>query len=78
MLLILLLFTLIYVLMEGRDLLQNQSWKEALLGTVIIAISMVYGIDYMRDVMSLPHPGNLFEIMMPLIEAYNSFFQLPT
>jgi len=59
-------------------LLHNKSWKEALLGAFIIAISMVYGIDYMRDGMALPHPGHLFEKLMPLVKAYDSFFKLPT
>ncbi|HOQ09930.1 MAG TPA: hypothetical protein PLG09_07370 [Syntrophomonadaceae bacterium] len=75
---ILLLFTLLYILLEGRELLQNKSWKEALLAAVIIAVSMVYGLDYLRNGMNLPHPGHLFERLMPLVDAYNAFFKLPT
>lgn len=63
----------------GRPgVLQNKSWKEALLAAVIIAVSMVYGLDYLRNGMNLPHPGHLFERLMPLVDAYNAFFKLPT
>lgn len=77
MYIILLLFILLYIAREGQDLLRHKSWKEALLGTTIIAISLVYGIDYIREGQALPHPGLLFEKLQPVVDAYFAFFKLP-
>jgi len=77
MLFIILLYISLYVLLEGRELLRSKSWREALVGAVIIAICIVYGVDYVIiESRALPHPGLLFEKLMPLVEAYNSFFKL--
>lgn len=77
MLIIMLLFILLYILCEGLDLWRRKAWPEALLGAVIIVISIVYGIDYIRGGQALPHPGHLFEVLQPLVESYNSLFNLP-
>lgn len=77
MLIILGLFILLYILQEGRDLLKTKNWQEALLGLTIIAVSMVYGIDYIREGNALPHPGMVLEKLQPLVGLFSAFFKLP-
>jgi hypothetical protein len=75
-LIILVSFILLYIWQEGRDLLKNGNWQEALLGLTIIAVSMVYGIDYMREGDALPHPGMVLEQLQPLVDIFSAFFKL--
>ena len=77
MLIILGLFILLYISLEGRGLLKNKNWQEALLGLTIIAVSMVYGIDYMREGHALPHPGMVLEQLQPLADLFSTILKLP-
>ena len=59
--LILVSFILMYILREGKDLIRNRSWQEGLVGLALIAVSMVYGIDFILEGNALPHLGTLLE-----------------
>jgi hypothetical protein len=76
--LILVSFILLYVLQEGKELIKNRSWLEGLLGLVLIAVSLVYGIDYILEGSALPHLGTLLEELQPLANRFQAFFRLPT
>jgi len=54
MAIILISFILLYILREGKDLIKNRSWQEGLLGLALIAVSLVYGIDYIQKAVLCP------------------------
>lgn len=78
MAIILISFILLYILREGKDLIKNRSWQEGLLGLALIAVSLVYGIDYIQEGSALPHLGTLFEELQPLSNRFQAFFGLLT
>lgn len=72
--LILVSFILMYILREGKDLIRNRSWQEGLVGLALIAVSIVYGIDYILEGNALPHLGTLLEELQPLADRFQDFF----
>lgn len=76
MLFLLFLFTALFAAVEGKHLIRNRSWKEALLGAVLILIAAAYGTEIILESNRLPNPGVLFEKVQPLLKTYNDYFHL--
>jgi hypothetical protein len=43
-------------------------------GLALIAVSMVYGIDFILEGNALPHLGTLLEELQPLADRFQDFF----
>ena len=68
--LILVSFILMYILREGKDLIRNRSWQEGLVGLALIAVSMVYGIDFILEGNDQTPLGTILEVLQPLAERF--------
>lgn len=76
MLFILFLFTALFAAVEGKHLIRNRSWKEAILGAIIVLIAAAYGTDFILESKMLPNPGLFFEKLQPLMKTYNDYFHI--
>ncbi len=73
---VLLLFTILFILLECKDLLKKRRWKEFTVSAVILLLAIVYGADYAMEWMLLPNPNWLLKILKPISEAFNIFFEI--
>ncbi|HRW13336.1 MAG TPA: hypothetical protein P5549_09445 [Syntrophomonas sp.] len=74
----LLLFSMLYVLLEARPLFKTRAYKDLAVTSLILILALSYGIDYMMGTQLLPNPNRLIILFKPLSEALNSFFQVNT
>jgi len=70
------LFFTLFVLLEARSLLKRKAFKELMIASLILMLSLGYGLDYAFNWQFLPNPNRLLTLVKPLSEAFDKFFQV--
>lgn len=63
-------------LREGPAMIRRKEWKEILTVTVLVFLSLTYGMDYFLQLHLLPDPKALVYKVFPLGQEYRDFFNL--
>lgn len=73
----LLIFLILFILLEGRRLVSKKEWKQVIVSSLILALALLYGTDYALGAKILPNPNWSLKILKPASHAIDKFFQLP-
>lgn len=70
----LIIFCLLFFIIELPGALREGSWKEFILSSVILTIAVSYGLNYLLDLHLMPDPSAGLSKLSPLAEAFTHFF----
>lgn len=76
MLLVILIFSGLFLAIEIPYLRKNRLWKELCLGSGILILAIIYGLDLTYQWHILPNPGIVFKKLQPLTNAFIDLFHL--
>ncbi|NLB53689.1 MAG: hypothetical protein GX808_12260 [Syntrophomonadaceae bacterium] len=76
MLLVIVIFTVLFLGIEISYAIKNKHWKELCVGSAIIILAISYGLDLNYQWQVLPNPGNILMKLQPLTNAFIDFFHL--
>lgn len=74
MLYVIAMFTIVFIMMEGRSLIRNEEWKELVISAGLLLIAISYGLDYTMEWNQLPNPTILFNKLKPLSDTFDAYF----
>lgn len=66
------LFFLLFLLLEGRSWLKNPLGIEYCCAVLLFLLSLAYTIDLVQGWHLMPNPGTIFEKLKPLSDALES------
>ena len=69
-------FTILFIVMEGRSLIRNRDWKELVITAGLLLIAISYGLDYNMEWNQVPNPATLFNRLKPVADAFEAYFLL--
>lgn len=72
----LLLFVILFVLLEARPLFKARNFKELAVAGLIMVLALAYGLDYMTGSQLLPNPNLLISWFKPISQSFDKFFQV--
>ncbi|PKM77512.1 MAG: hypothetical protein CVU90_06600 [Firmicutes bacterium HGW-Firmicutes-15] len=70
------MFTIVFIMMEGRSLIRNREWKELVITAGLLLIAISYGLDYTMEWNQIPNPTILFNKLKPVADAFDAYFLL--
>ena len=73
---VLLLFIGLFIWLELRALIKQREYKELMVASLFLVLSISYGLDYALDRQFLPNPNKLLYILKPVSESVDKFFQI--
>jgi hypothetical protein len=76
MLYVITVFTMLFIIIEGRSLIKNQHWKELCITAGLLLIAIGYGLDYSMGWNYAPNPTILIDKLKPLADAFDAYFLL--
>lgn len=72
---VLLGFCLLFAFVEGRRLVTGKDWKGLALASVILWLSIIYGLDLALNQDFLPNPGSMLNKLKPLADLVNHYLE---
>jgi hypothetical protein len=73
---LLMVFIILFILQEGKPLLNTKAYKELAVAGIIMLLALAYGIDYIMGSQLLPNPDLLLTLLKPLSQSFEKFFQV--
>lgn len=70
------LFLFLFFLWEWKPLVKQGHWRDLAVAFLFLIIAITYGLDYVMDLKILPNPDLLFNLVKPVSEAFEKFFQV--
>lgn len=71
------LFFLLFAVLEGKRLFHNRWWKEAGVSLLLFLVAGLYAVDFILESGLLFNPNVIFTKLLPVLEAYDAFFDIP-
>lgn len=78
MLIFILIFILLFVCFEMPGLIKKKQWLELGLGSGILLLAIVYGLEVNFEWHLLPNPNFIIKKLNPLTDSLSVFFHLPS
>lgn len=72
----LIIFSLLFFLLEGKPLIKKQLWKELMVSAFFLTVALSYGLEFAMNWNVLPNPNHLLLIVKPISDAFEAFFQV--
>ncbi|MEN6324688.1 MAG: hypothetical protein ABFD18_00545 [Syntrophomonas sp.] len=66
----------LFYLWEWKTLIKQRHWRDLTVALIFLFIALGYGLDYAWGLNMLPNPNLLFDMVKPVSEAFEKFFQV--
>ncbi|HRX20241.1 MAG TPA: hypothetical protein P5273_00865 [Syntrophomonadaceae bacterium] len=77
MLVVILIYSLIFLTIETPGLIKNKQWLDLGVGSGFLLLAIGYGLETIYTWHLLPNPNIILNKLMPLTDAFFVFFHLP-
>jgi hypothetical protein len=76
MLAVIVIFLVLFLGIELSYSIKNKYWKELCVGSGILILAILYGLDFNYQWQLMPDPGSVLKKLQPLTNAFIDFFNL--
>lgn len=66
----------LFFLWEWKPLIKQRHWWDLAVALLFLLVALSYGLDYAWDLKILPNPDLLLNLVKPVSEAFEKFFQV--
>ena len=66
----------LFFLWEWQPLIKQRLWWDLTVALLLLFISVSYGLDYALSLKILPNPDSLLNLVKPVSETFEKFFQV--
>ena len=71
----LIFFSLLFIFYELKPMIKNRDWKTLVVSSVLMTLSLIYGIDFALNFNRLPNPNRILYLVKPLAEDFENLQQ---
>jgi len=76
MLSLMIIFILLFGIIEGPGLVKRKEEKEIAVVAFLFLVSLTYGMDFVLQLHLMPNPKSLIYNLLPVAEQISAFFNL--